>query len=224
MKASQLPPRMSLIEMFFIRKAQHWGGLAFVFGNVLFVVNKLDEMSRLFLARPMPDMISGQNPGLILVGQVALIIGYLAYYQFYALRVGRLGKNALRLFCGGGVLLAIGHVGFISTLVDYVPTSILPYTESLFLLVMIGLLSLLIGLIWFGILNLRQPVLSHWQWLPLATGLMGFIGFVLFSGEEITATFLFFRTLFAIGLIGLGLTLWLDKPIQPDSVAKESGL
>jgi hypothetical protein len=116
---------------------------------------------------------------------------------------------------GGGILLAIGHVSFMS--------AILPYAEPLFLLVIIGLLLLLIGLIWFGILNLRQTVVSHWQWLPLATGLMGFIGFFLFSGEEISATFLFFRTLFAFGLIGLGLTLMLEKPIQPDSVAKESG-
>jgi len=215
MKASHLPTRMSLIEVFLIRKAQHWGGLAFVFGNVLFVANKLDEMSRLFLSRPMPDVISGQNSVLILLGQVALIIGYVAYYQFYAPRVGRPGKNALRLLRGGGILLAIGHVSFIS--------AILPYAEPLFLLVIIGLLLLLIGLIWFGILNVRQPVLSHWQWLPLATGLMGFIGFFLVSGEEITATFLFFRTLFAFGLIGLGLTLWLEKPIQPDLVAKESG-
>jgi hypothetical protein len=224
MKASQLPARMSLREMFLIHKAQHWGGLAFVFGNVLFVVNKLDEMSRLFLSRPMPDVISGQNPALILLGQVALTIGYVAYYQFYAPRVGQPGKNALRLLCGGGILLAIGHVSFMSAIVDYVPTSLLPYAENLFLLVIIGLLILLIGLIWFGILNLRQPVLRHWQWLPLATGLMGFIGFFLFSGEEITATFLFFRSLFAFGLIGLGLTLWLEKPIQPDSAAKESSL
>jgi len=28
------------------------GGLAFVFGNVLFVVNKLDEIGRLSLGRP----------------------------------------------------------------------------------------------------------------------------------------------------------------------------
>src|SRR4029453_6484914 len=101
-------------------------------------------------------------------------------------------------------------------------SAFLPSAEPLFLLVIIGLLLLLIGLIWFGILNLRQTVVSHWQWLPLATGLMGFIGFFLFSGEEISATFLFFRPLFAFGLIGLGLTLMLEKPIQPDSVAKES--
>jgi hypothetical protein len=43
---------------------------------------------------------------------------------------------------------------------------------------------------------------------------MGFVGFYLFSGEEITVIFLLFRTLFALGLIGLGLTLWLEKPFQ----------
>jgi len=199
-------------------KIHQWGGAAFMLGNVLFLVNKLNEMSRLFLSRPMPDVISGENLGLILLGQVALIIGYVAYYQVYSRRVGRLGTIALRLFCGGGIVLAFGHVSFMSALADYMPPSILPYAENLFLLVIIGLLLLLVGLIWFGILNLRQPMLNQWQWLPLATGLMGFIGFVLFSGEEITAVFLFFRTLFALGLIGLGLTLWLEKPIQLEVV------
>ena len=222
MKAWQLPAHMSLREMFLTRKAQHWGGLAFMVGNLLFVFNKLDEMSRLFLSRPMPDVISGQNIGLILLGQVVLIIGYVAYYQFYTPRVSRSGKNALRLVCGGGILLAIGHVSFISALADYVPTSVLSYAESLFLLVIIGLLIMLIGLIWFGILNVRQPILKQWQWLPLATGLMGFIGFFVLSGEEITATFLFFRTLFALGLIGLGLTLWWEMPTLPDSIAPKS--
>ena len=51
---------------------------------------------------------------------------------------------------------------------------------------------------------------------PLATGLMGFIGFILLRGEQITAIFLFFRTLFALGLIGLGVVLWLEKPVQPE--------
>ncbi len=78
----------------------------------------------------------------------------------------------------------------------------------------LGLLLLTIGLIWFGILNLRQPVLARWQWLPLATALMGFVGFFLFGGEEITAVFLLFRTLFALGLLGLGLTMWLEKSVQ----------
>jgi hypothetical protein len=195
-------------------RGSQWGGIAFVFGNILFIVNKLDEMSRLFLSRPMPDVISGQNPGLILSGQVALIIGYIAYYQFYAPRVGGPGRNALRLFSGGGIMLAVAHIGFISALAPYVPSAVRPYVEYLFLLVILGLALLLAGLIWFGILNLRQPVLSRWQWLPLATGLMGFIGFFLFSGENITAVFLFLRTLFALGLIGLGLSLWLERPVR----------
>ena len=195
-----------------------WGGLAFVIGNVLFLVNKLNEMSRLFLGRPTPDVISGQNLGLILLGQVALIIGYVAYYQFYSRRMGRPGKYALRLFSGGGIVLAVGHVSFMSALADYLPSSIVSYAENLFVLVIVGLLFLLIGLIWFGILNLRQPTLNRWQWLPLATGFMGFVGFFLFSGEEITTIFLIFRTLFAFGLIGLGLTLWLEEPVRPTAV------
>ena len=40
------------------------------------------------------------------------------------------------------------------------------------------------------------------------------IGFVVFRGADITATFLFFRTLFALGLMGLGVRLWLENPVQ----------
>ena len=196
-----------------------WGGLAFVLGNALFLVNKLNEMSRLFLGRPMPDVISGRNVGLILLGQVALIVGYLAFYRFYSQRVGRWGKVALRLFTGGGIVLAVGHVSFMSGLAAYLPASIVPMAENLFLLVLIGLLFLLIGLIWLGILNLRQPMLGRWRWLPVATGLMGFLGFVVFRGQEITAVFLLFRTLFALGLMGLGLMLWLERPALPAAVS-----
>ncbi len=187
-------------------KTHQWGGVAFMLGNLLFLVNKLNEMSRLFLSRSMPDVISGQDMLLILIGQVALIVGYVAYFWLYAGRGGRFVKNALRLFCGGGVLLAVGHVGFISGL-----------AFDLFILVLLGLAVMLIGLIGFGIVNLRQPIVGRWPWLPLATGMMGFIGFFLFSGEQITAIFLLFRTLFALGLFGLGLTMWLEKPVQPVS-------
>ena len=192
-------------------RVHQWGGAAFVLGNLLFMVNKLNEMSRLFLGRWMPDVISGQNLALIFLGQVALIIGSVAYYHFYARRAGQPGRNALRLFSGGGIVLAIGHFSFMSDLV-----AVLPVVEYLFLLVLIGSLCSLIGLIWFGIRNLREPVLRRCLWLPLATGLMGFIGFVLFRGTEMTATFLFFRTLYALGLIGLGVILWLEKPVQSE--------
>ena len=197
-------------------KLYQWGGIAFMLGNLLFIVNKLDEMSWHFLGRPMPDVISGRDTLLILIGQVALIIGYVAFYQFYVARVSRQGKIALRLFCIGGITLAIGHVTFMSALADYLPSALVPYAEYLFLLVVIGLLLLLGGLIWFGVLNLRQPMLNSWKWLPLATGLIGFIGFFFFRGEEITPVFLVFRTLFALGLIGLGFTLWNEKTLQPE--------
>ena len=187
-------------------RVAQWGGLAFMLGSLLFFVNKLDEMSRLFFSRPMADVISGQDTLLIVIGQVAFIIGYVGVWQLYSERVGRWGKNALRLFCGGGVVLTLGHAAFMSSLSSF--------GENLFLLVMVGVLFLIVGLIWFGVLNLRQPVLARWQWLPLVTGLMGFIGFFLFSGEEITPVFLLFRTLFALGLLGLGLTMWLDKSVQ----------
>ena len=193
-------------------RAHQWGGAAFMLGNLLFIVNKLNEMSRLFLARWMPDVISGQDMLLIFIGQVALIVGYVAYFRLYTRRVGRFGKNALRLFCGGGMLLAVGHVSFMSKI--RLPIG----AFDPFIFVILGLTVMLIGLILFGIANLRQPVLGRWQWLPLATGLMGFIGFYLFSGEEMTAIFLLFRTLFALGLIGLGLTLWLEKPVQLEGV------
>lgn len=55
-----------------ISRTHQLGGIAFVLGNLLFLVNKVDEMSRLFLGRWMPDLLSGENAALILLGQVAL--------------------------------------------------------------------------------------------------------------------------------------------------------
>ncbi len=51
------------------------GGVAFMIGNLLFVLNKLDDMSRLFLSRPIPDLISGQNPVIIIFGKIAILRG-----------------------------------------------------------------------------------------------------------------------------------------------------
>ena len=174
---------------------------------MLFLINKLDEMSRLFLGRAMPDVISGDSVLIIVIGQVALIVGYLAWWRCFSPRVGRWGRVSLGLFTVGGVVLALGHASFVRALND-----IAPAFDGLFLLVLLGLLLLLIGLVWFGVINLRNPVTSRWRWLPLATGLMGIIGFIGFSGTDINAAFLLFRTLFALGLIGLGVVLWSDRP------------
>jgi hypothetical protein len=188
-------------------KLPYWGGAALMLGSLLFFVNKINEMSRLFLSKWMPDMISGQDMLLIIIGQVALIAGFAAYYLLYAKRAGRIGKIGLLLFCSGGVLLAVGHVAFMPVI-----------PSGLFIFVILGVAAAIIGLILFGVANLRQPVLTRWHWLPLATGLMGFIGFFLFSGAEITAVFLLFRTLFALGLFGLGLVMCLERPIQLEVV------
>ena len=179
---------------------QRWGGAAFVVGNLLFILNKLNEMSRLFLGREIPDVISGETVLIIVMGQVMLIIGFGAQYWVYSKRAGRFGKIALALYCAGGVLLTIGHIGFM-------PKSL----EWLFVFVLIGLLVMVIGQILFGMANLRKPILGRVPWLPLATGIMGAIGFFVFSGQEITATFLAFRTLFALGLCGLGVILYLEN-------------
>lgn len=189
-----------------------WAGLAFALGNLLFLVNKLNEMSRLFLGRPIPDVISGQNTLLIFIGQILLISGYAGFWQTYSPGLARPARIALRLFVWGGGITAVGHVSFMSSLARRVlPASVAPYAEGMFLVVILGMLVMLPGLIWFGVLNLRQAVISRLRWLPLATGLAGFIGFFLFSGAEINATFLFFRTLFALGLTGMGVVLALEK-------------
>jgi hypothetical protein len=52
-------------------------------GNLLFLTNKLNEMSRLFLSGPKADVISGRDIVLIAIGHVALIIGYVAYYRLH---------------------------------------------------------------------------------------------------------------------------------------------
>jgi hypothetical protein len=175
---------------------QRWGGVAFVIGNLLFILNKLNDMSRLFLGKDVPDLISGETVWLIVIGQVTLMAGFAAQYWVYSKRVGRFGKIALGLYCGGGMLLAIGHIGFMSTPAKW-----------LFVFVVIGLLVMIVGQILFGLANLRKPILGRMQWLPLATGIMGAVGFFVFRGEEITAVFLAFRTLFALGLCSLGVVL-----------------
>ncbi len=55
------PKEKPMITKAIARNSIHqWGGAAFVLGNVLFIVNKLNEMSRLFLGHWMPEQFLGE--------------------------------------------------------------------------------------------------------------------------------------------------------------------
>lgn len=180
-------------------QTSRWGGLALIVGSALFIVNKFDDMSRVFLNNTMPDLISGENVLLVGIGQVALVTGLLGCYFLYAGRCSRIGKIGLILLLSGGILLALGHVTFTPFSPD----------ELMFLLVILGVFLMMAGLILFGAINLRLHVLEHWQTLPLATGILGFVGFVFASNQD-PVIFLSLRTLFGGGLLVLGVVMLQD--------------
>lgn len=180
-------------------QTSRWGGLALIVGSVLFIVNKFDDMSRVFLNNAMPDAISGENVFLVAVGQIALVAGLLGFYLLYTGRCNRIGRIGLILLLSGGILLALGHVTFTPFSPD----------ELMFLLVILGVFLMMTGLILFGTINLRLHVLEHWQALPLATGILGLVGFVFGSNQD-PAIFLTLRTLFGAGLLLLGVVMLQD--------------
>jgi hypothetical protein len=100
------------------------------------------------------------------------------------------------------VLLTVGHRFSFMCEVD------------LFVVVLLGAFALMLGPPLFGIAFLRKGVLPRYgRVLPLFTGLMGFV-WLFFTGSEtsrqLTFSFMFFRSLFALGWILLGYVLWSD--------------
>lgn len=185
-----------------------WGGAALVLGSVLFILNKFNDISRVFLNRPFPDLITGQSVFLIAAGQLGLVLGLICFYALYAEKSNRPGKIGLLLLAGGGVLVALGHIVF----TPFAPT------ELLFVLVLLGVLGMVAGLILFGVVNLRHPVLAYWQALPLVSGLLGGVGFFLSGGSENPIVFLPLRTVFGLSLMLLGVVMWRDSErfiVQP---------
>jgi hypothetical protein len=179
-----------------------WSGAALILGSVLFIVNKFDDMGQVYLNQPVPDFITGQSIALLAIGQIMLVLGLLGCYLLYATRTHLLGKIGLIVLVTGGVLLAIGHISF---------TSFVPDDSPFFLLVILGVLLMALGMALFGAVNLRVKALQFWQPLPLGTGLLGFVAFVLFGGDQNPEVFLLLRTLFGIGLVLLGLVMWQDS-------------
>src|SRR6476661_4336331 len=89
-----------------------WSGAALILGSVLFIVNKFDDMSQVYLNRPFPDVITGQSTALIALGQIALVLGFWGCYLLYAKRANLAGKIGLAVLVSGAVLLALGHISF----------------------------------------------------------------------------------------------------------------
>ncbi len=96
--------------------------------------------------------------------------------------------------------MAVGHSFSFMTQLD------------LFMLVFLGALALMLGSLLFGIAALRRRGVlpRYWRVLPLLTGLMGFSWLFFGSSDsgELTFSFMFLRTLFAVGWMLLGYVLW----------------
>ncbi len=180
-------------------------GAALAAGSLLFIVNKFNDMSRIYFNIPLRDVVPGDNVLLVALGQILLVAGCLGCYLVYAKRSSRAGKIGLGLFAGGVILVALGHIDF----TPYSPN------EALFVLVLVGVLLMLAGLVLFGVLNVRSRALAYWQALPLITGLLGVAGFILSGGSENNpVVFLALRTCFGIGLVLMGIVLWQDKVVK----------
>ena len=129
------------------------------------------------------------------------LIGVAALYSRYGPLSGRLGRTGLGIAVVGVVVLAVGHFFSFMTQLD------------LFVLVASGALALTLGPLLFGIASLRSEAMPrHLRALPLATGLMGFTWLFFGSSDtgELTFTFMFLRTLFAVGWMLMGYVLWSD--------------
>lgn len=126
--------------------------------------------------------------------------GLAALYARYGPFSGALGKIGLGTAVVGLVLLAVGHPFSFMTEVD------------LFVLIILGSLALMLGPLLFGIAALRKGVLPrYWRALPLFTGLMGFVWLFFTNSESDRLSFVFFRTLFALGWMLMGYVLWSDS-------------
>lgn len=178
------------------------GGLALLLGAFMFSLTK---------ARGYVDADDSLLGYFIFAGFTLWLIGVAALYSRYGPLSGRLGRTGLGMAVVGVVVLAVGHLFSFTTQLD------------LFVLVAFGALALMLGPLLFGIASLRSEAMPrHWRALPLATGLMGFTWLFFGSSDtgELTFTFMFLRTLFAVGWMLLGYVLWSDARV---SAAEASG-
>jgi hypothetical protein len=189
-------------EMLYRRIFYRSGGLALLLGAFMFSLTK---------ARGYVDADDSLLGYFMFAGFTLWLIGVAALYSRYGPLSGRLGRTGLGMGVVGVVVLAVGHYFSFMTGLD------------LFVLVAFGALALMLGPLLFGIASLRSEAMPRpWRALPLATGLMGFTWLFFGSSDtgEPTFTFMFLRTLFAVGWMLLGYVLWSDAK---ESAAEPSG-
>lgn len=179
------------------------GGLALMLGALMFMLTK---------ARGYVDPDDSLLGYFMLAGFSSWLLGLAALYVRYGPVSGLLGKTGLGTAIVGIALLAVGHRFTFMTEVD------------LFGLVIPGGFGLMIGALLFGIAALRREVLPrYWRALPLLTGLAGFVWVFFTNSEGNRLSFMFMRTLFALGWLLLGYVLWSDREETVESPAYAVG-
>ncbi len=166
------------------------GGLALVLGALMFSLTK---------ARGFVDPDDSLLGYFMFTAFTLWLVGVAALYSRYGPVSGQLGKTGLGIAVVGVLLLTVGH----------------PFTfmgeVDLFMMVVLGGFALMLGPFLFGIAVLQREVLPRYgRALPLFTGLMGFAWFFFTNSEGNQFSFMFFRSLFALGWILLGYVLWSD--------------
>jgi hypothetical protein len=185
------------------RKA--WSGVALMLGGLGFLLTKarhwIDPADR-FLA---PYMA---------LSLFLLLWGSVAFYRRYAVQAGRVGQVGLGAAVGGLALLSVTHAVFLprhalgsAAWVERLAA----HEAAVFLGIVLGGLTLVFGLIVFGIGALRCRALPRWRATPLLCGVLGLLFFVsAASKESYPGTFLTLRSLFALSWVALGYVLWRD--------------
>jgi hypothetical protein len=166
------------------------GGLALVLGALMFSLTK---------ARGYVDPDDSLLGYFMFTAFTLWLVGLATLYSRYGPVSGQLGKSGLGIAVVGVLLLAVGHRFTFMGEVD------------LFMIVILGGFALMLGPFLFGIAVLQREVLPRYgRAMPLFTGLMGFAWFFFTNSESNQFSFMFFRSLFALGWILLGYVLWSD--------------
>lgn len=177
-----------------------WSGLAAILGGALWMVGLPG------LGDKLPGISHAGGHIILAVSALFILFGLAGVYARYAARGGRASKTGLGLGLLGAALVTIGNG-----------------LEGLFTLeigwglFMVGLLTLLIGMMVFSVAALRQRLLPRWNTWPFITSTLGllvsFLASMIFNlnlDTTANADVLAFAGMvgFGLGWMALGYTLW----------------